>query len=119
MNTGTSYCYAGHYDDPDAPANDLNFGVPKELYFPLVSGAINVTQFNVYWSSYMAEITDKDSKLLTGFFKLSKEDIFNLDFSLPVYFDGSFWRFNKIEDWNAGEPNVCKVSLLKIIKQFY
>lgn len=115
----TSYGYAGHYDDPDAPANNLNFGVPNELYFTLLAGAANVTQFNVYWSPYMAEITDKDSKLLTCYVKLSLLDIFNLDFSLPVYIDGSLWRLNKIEDWNAAEPDVCKVELLKIINLIY
>ncbi|WP_206688746.1 hypothetical protein, partial [Streptococcus pseudopneumoniae] len=72
--TGTDYPYAGNYDDPDAPANDIHFGVPKQLYFTLASGSINVTQFNVYWSPYMAEITDKDSKLMTCYMKLNGAD---------------------------------------------
>lgn len=115
----TTYGYAGHYDDPDAPANDINFGVPNELYFTLTSGAINVTQFNVYWSPYMAEITDKDSKLLTCYVKLTAADIFNLNFSTFIYIDGSYWRLNKIEDWNAAEPDVCKCEFLKVINLFY
>ena len=77
----TAYGYAGHYDDPDAPANDIQFGVPAELYFVLVSGAVNVTQFNVYWSSYMSEITDKDSKMYSAFAKLTPQDIYDIDFS--------------------------------------
>lgn len=119
LHTGTFYGYAGHYDDPDAPANDIQFGVPKELYFTLVSGAVNVTQFNVYWSPYMAEITDKDSKLMTCYMKLNSSDIFNLDFSKLVYVDGSYWRLNKIVDWNVNEPDVCQVELLKVINTVY
>jgi hypothetical protein len=115
----TSYGYAGNYDDPDAPANDIHFGVPRELFFTLVTGAINVTQFNVYWSSYMAEITDKDSKLLRAFFKLTTRDIYQLDFSKLVYVDGSYFALNKIEDWNANFPDVCKVELLKRINLTY
>jgi hypothetical protein len=118
----TIYGYAGHYDDPDAPANDIHFGVPHELYFTLVTGAINVNnvnQFNVYWSAYMAEITDKDSKLMSAWFKLKASDINELDFRKPRHVDGSIWRLNKIEDWNADSPDVCKVELLKIINQFY
>lgn len=115
----TEYGYAGHYDDPDAPANDIHFGVPKELFFTIVSGAINITQFNVYWSSYMAEITDKDSKLLTGYFKLNNADIYGLDFARFIHLDGSYWRLNKITDWNASEPDVCQVELLKLIYIFY
>lgn len=115
----TNYGYAGHYDDPDAPANDIQFGVPKELFFTLLTGAINVTQFNVYWSSYMAEITDKDSKLLTAYFKLSSRDIFSLDFSKLIYHDSAYWRLNKIIDWNSSEPDVCKCELLKVINLLY
>lgn len=117
--SGTDYGYGGHYDDPDAPANDIHFGVPSELYFTLATGSISTTQFNVYWSSYMAEITDKDSKLLTGFFKLTAADIFKLDFSKLIYCEGSYWRLNKIEDWNASQPDVCKVELLKVINTIY
>ncbi len=120
LQTGiTVYGYAGHYDDPDAPANDIQFGVPRELFFTLVSGAINVNQFNVYWSSYMAEITDKDSKLLTAHFKLNNRDIYNLDFSKLIYLDGSYFRLNKIIDWNATEPEVTKCELLKAINLVY
>lgn len=115
----TTYGYGGHYDDPDAPGNDIHFGVPAELFFTLVSGAINVTQFNVYWSPYMAEITDKDSKMLTAHFKLTNKDIFDLDFSKPVHVDGSIWRLNKIIDWNASVPDVCKCELIKIINLIY
>ena len=115
----TSYGYAGHYDDPDVPANDIHFGVPRELYFTLVSGAVNVTQFNVYWSPYMAEIVDKDSKLLTCMVKLDNADIFSLDFSKLIYIDGAYWRLNKIEDWDAANPNVARCSLLKVINLLY
>lgn len=115
----TVYGYGGHYDDPDAPANDIQFGVPADLYFTLLSGAVNVTQFNVYWSPYMAEITDKDSKLMTCYMKLNNADVFGLDFSKLIYVDGSYWRLNKIEDWNATEPDVCKVELLKVINTIY
>lgn len=115
----TVYGYGGHYDDPDAPANDIHFGVPAELYFTLVTGAVNVTQFNVYWSPYMAEITDKDSKLLTCYMKLTDSDIFNLNFGTIIYVDGSYWRLNKIEDYNANSDDVCKVELLKIINLLY
>ena len=67
----------------------------------------------------MAEITDKDSKLLTGAFRLTSKDIFDLDFGKPVYLDGALWRLNKIIDYNASEPDTCKVELLKIINLIY
>lgn len=110
----TNYGYAGHFDDPDAPTNDLNFGALRELFFILVTGALNVTQFNVYWSSYMAEITDKDSKLLIAWFYLTVKDILLLDFSLYIWIDGVLYRLNRIIDYNASQPSDCLVELLKV-----
>lgn len=67
----------------------------------------------------MAEITDKDSKMLSGYFKLNNADIYGLDFSRFKYVNGVYWRLNKIIDWNASEPDVCKVELLKVINTVY
>ncbi len=115
----TDYGYAGHFDDPDNVTNDLNFGAPEELFFVLVAGDLTVTQFNIYWSSYMAEITDKDSKMLTGKFYLTPADILNLDFSIYVNVDGNLFRLNKITDYNLTKPDLCEVQLLKVINSLY
>jgi hypothetical protein len=119
LSTQTAYSYAGHFDDPDAPANDLNFGVPQELFYVLGSGALNVNQFNVYWSPYMAEITDKDSKLMTFKAKLSYKDIYNFDFSRLKWVDGALFRVNRIDNFNATREDLCDVQLLKVINKIY
>jgi hypothetical protein len=110
----TKYGYAGHLNDPDAPSDDINFGVLRELFFTLVTGNLSNTQFNLYWSSYMAEITDKDSKLLTGSFYLNPKDILELDFSKFIFVDGVLFRLNSIKDYNASKPTDCIVELLKV-----
>jgi hypothetical protein len=109
-----SYGYAGHLDDPDVPSNDLNFGVVRELFFELATGDLTKTQFNVYWSGYMAEITDKDSKLLIASFYLTPKDILELDFSKYVTIDGVTFRINSIKDYNATRPSDCLVELIKV-----
>jgi hypothetical protein len=119
LGSYTTYGYAGHIDNPNAPTNDIGFGVPFQLYFLLVAGSLNANQFNVYWSPYMAEITDKDSRLLTAKIRLNSQDIFNLDFSKFKYIDGSLWRLNKIEDYNVTSEDTCSVELLKVINTSY
>lgn len=119
LGSYTDYGYAGHLNDPDAPSNDLGFGVPKELFFTLVTGALNVNQFNVYWSSYMAEITDKDSRLMTCTARLRMQDILNLSFKNLINIDGVLFRLNKILDYNVNTEDTCKVELLKLINRIY
>lgn len=115
----TSYGYAGHFDDPEEPGFDLNFGQLDELFFAQSGGDLSMTLFNVYWSAYMAEITNKDSKLLTAKFYLTPIDIFNLNFSHYVFVDGILYRLNKITDYNASKPATCEVQLLKVINTSY
>ena len=110
----TVYGYAGHFDDPKNPTKDINFGAAKEIYFD----PINYTSdnlFNDYWSTYIAEIADKDSKILSCHVYLTELDIAKLDFSKPVFIDGVLWRINKIIDFDASSGELTKVELLKVI----
>jgi hypothetical protein len=113
----TDYGYAGHLNDPDVPSIDINFGATKQLYFTLVAGALSNNLFNAYYSSYLAEITDKDSRLLTVKMKFTESDIYNLDFSRYVLIDGVLYRLQKIIDYTPGE--LCEVQLLRVISTNY
>ena len=120
LATFTSYGYAGHlhFNGSGVPDQDLNFGAPKELYFASASYP-TTNLFNAYHSEYIAEITDKDSKLLTCSALLNTIDINNLDFSKYIWIDGVLFRLNKIEGFNPMEYNTTKISLLKVIETKY
>jgi hypothetical protein len=113
----TAYGYAGHVDDPFSPTNDLNFGVPKELWFTLQSGLLFRNLFNIFYSSYFAEITDKDSRLVTCTMYLREKDIFNLDFGKFVWVDGVLYRLSRVIDYSDGE--LCQVELLRTLYTQY
>lgn len=115
----TTYGAAGHYDDTDAVSSDLNFGATKELFFTLLSGDITANQFNVYYSPYMAEITDKDSRLITASFRLNEVDILNLDFSKYKYIDGGYYRLMKVIDYVPEVDDTVQCELLKVIYTTY
>jgi len=118
LSSQTTYGYAGHLDDPNTPNNDINFGVPKELSFtPTTYPTTNL--FNAYHSDYIAEITDKNSKLLTCSALLNTIDILNLDFSKYIWIDGVLFRLNKVDGFNPMEYNTTKISLLKVIETTY
>lgn len=115
----TTYGYAGHLDDPDAPTADINFGVPNQIYFTLPVSYPTANLFNGFWSDYVAEITDKDSKLLTCNVYLKLTDIYGLDFSKLIYIDGALWRLNRIIDYNPTNPESTKCEFLRVIELTY
>lgn len=113
LATITNYGYAGHLNDPENPTADLNFGAPSEIFFTTNAYTGNGL-FNVYWKSYILEISNKDSKLLKCYAYLTEQDIADLDFAKPVFINGALYRLNKIEDYDAENP-VVRVELIKII----
>ena len=119
VNNLTYYGYGGHLNDPDVPTSDINFGVPKEIYFPLSVSYPSANLFNGFWSDYVAEITDKDSKLLTCNVYLKITDIYGLDFSKLIYIDGALWRLNKVIDYNPTNPESTKCEFLRVIELTY
>lgn len=110
----TTYGYAGHFDDPVNPTKDINFGAAEEIYFDPNTYTSN-NLFNDYWSEYISEIADKDSKILSCYVHLTPLDIAQLDFSKAILIDGIKFRLNKIEDYDYTNNELVRVELLKII----
>ena len=120
LTTGlTNFGYAGHLDDPLEPTLDINFGVPNEVYFSLSNSYPTANLFNAWWDEYLAEIINKDSKLLTCYLYLTVQDIYSLDFAQLIYIDGALWRLNKVIDFNPNISQTTKCELLRVIELFY
>jgi hypothetical protein len=117
LTSTTDYGYAGHLDNPFSAGADLNFGVPKEINFTLASGLLSNNLYNTYYSPYFAEITDKDSRLVTCKMKLTERDINTLDFTRFIWVDGVLYRLYKIVDYSENE--LCEVQLLRVIYTTY
>ena len=111
----TAYPYCGHLDTPVNPTLDLCFGAPAEIYAAITGAYPSANLYNTYWSGYIAEITNKDSKLLTAHFKLGVMDILNLDFSKLIFIGGQLYRLNKIVDYNATEEELTQCELVNVI----
>ena len=117
----SNYPYAGHLDDPIQPTLDINFGIPDELYYQQngYTGTLQYTNanlFNVYHSAHVEEMTDKDSKVLMGYFYLNPLDIQRLDFRDQIVVDNAYWRINKVIDYNPFKEGLTKVELIKIFE---
>ena len=119
-NYPLQYPYAGHLTHPLAPAQDINFGIPFELYYSAnqYTGTLLYTNdnlFNRYHRRGLLEATNKDSKLMVAYFVLSPLDIQKLDFRDQILIDNSYWRINKVMNYNPFDNSLTKVELIKVI----
>jgi hypothetical protein len=116
----TQYPYAGHLDNPYDPSFDLNWFVPKQLYYDFSYGNkftlsySNNNCYNIYWKKYIEEITDKNSKILECNLALRPYDYQELNFRKNYYIDGSYFRLLKVEDFDAMSEDTTKCMFLKV-----
>ena len=116
----TQYPYMGHVDDPLAPTIDLNFDFPKQVYYtyPLAYYSTN-SLYNAYYSKFINEITDIDSKIVVCSVRLTELDIMKFSFRKKVFIQhpltgGTYYVVNKIIDYNPLVNETTKVELLKL-----
>jgi len=113
------YAYCGHLDDFQNPTIDLNFEIPRQVYYSPERYTTN-NLYNVYWKDYIEQIADKDSKLFTGYFLINEFDIQSLDFRDTFFFENEYWRLNKIIDYDrvSNQPTKCEFIKLKTLPPF-
>lgn len=105
-----SFPYAGHLNDTTWPSYDVNFYQPYEVFYT-ASAYTNNNLFNQFHRQFIDEITNKDSKLLQGYFHITSYDISILNFRDSFFILGDYWRLNKITDYNPkeeGKPTLCE-----------
>lgn len=111
------YLYAGHTDDPFNPTVDLNFGIPKEVFYSYINSYFtNNNLFNRYHKYYLDTITDRDSKIVTKYLWLSPKDINQFNFRNRIFNDGAYWIVNKIVNYDALKEQSTLCELIKLKK---
>ena len=114
----STYPYAGHWDNPITPTLDINFGICFEYYYIEngSTGTLQVTNNNLfkkYHEAQFLELSSKDSKLITAMFYLTELYIQQLDFRDTILIDQTYYRLNKVIDYNPFKTGLTKVELFK------
>lgn len=111
--TYTTYPHAGHSDNPYNPTLDLNWGLPNLPYvYPNQYWTTN-NLYNKYYSRFINQITDKNSKIVTTNFYLTPTDINKFDFRYPIFWKDAYYLVNSLE-YNPLVASTTKVELLKL-----
>ncbi len=113
------YPYAAHFNDPYTPTIDINFGLPREIYYDNTYASITVTNanlYNTYHRKELEQLTDKDSKIFKGYFLLNPVDIANLSFRPSYFFENEYWTLHKVMySSSIYQPSKCEFLKLKAV----
>lgn len=112
------YPYSGHLDDPYDSTLDLNFAPPAEVFYRSTAEKnifySNQNLYNKYWFAQMKELTDKNSKLVEGWFYLTPSDIEGISFRKYYFIKDAYYRLLKVENYNPVFSKVTKCQFLKV-----
>lgn len=90
-----------------------DFGVPKQLYIPTYTTDYDSTLYTNYWRSYLADMYDVNTKMLTAYVKLDNTpaEEWLRDF---YWFRNCTWRIDRIEDADVLGKSTTKVVFVKV-----
>ena len=109
-----SYPQLHHTFSLTATIFDLNFGVPLEIYYTATQYTTN-NLFAAYYDIMIKELTSPDSKFVTSYFKLNEGDLQGEFMRNLVNVNGSIFRKNVIQDFDATGYATTKVELIKVL----
>lgn len=111
----TSYGYAGHTDDPFDPTYDLNFGIPKKVYYSFLEAQFtDNNSFNRFHKPFIDLISHRDSKVVTASLWLKPSMLENFSFRKKYFIDGAYYLMNKIICDNATGNESIPCELIKL-----
>jgi len=110
-----SYPYVGHLDNVLNPTYDVNYYTPKEVFYTtnLQVAYTDNNFFNLYHKKGLQEITNKDSKTITLYAKLSENDVNQLSFRNYYFIDKQYYRLYEI-DFDSNSEDPAKLTFLKL-----
>lgn len=116
----TSYPFCGTVDHPYTPTVDLNFGLPKLLYYQFTGTYTDNNRYNAQYSRMITEITDRDSKIVRKYMRLTEVDMYLFTFRKLIYIDGTYYICNRIIDFDPQSLDsvLCEFLKLKTAEDF-
>jgi len=110
------YLYVGHVDNPLNPTYDLNFGLPKEVYYTFINTYFtNNNLYNRFHKNYILNISDRDAKFISKYLWVNSLDINKFSFRNRLFIDGTYYSVNRIENYTPLDETSTKYELVKLL----
>jgi len=110
------YLYVGHTDNPLNPTYDLNFGLPKEVYYTFINTYFtNNNLYNRFHKNYILNISDRDAKFISKYLWVNSLDINKFSFRNRLFIDGTYYSVNRIENYTPLDETSTKYELVKLL----
>jgi hypothetical protein len=74
--------------------------------------------YNIYYQPYVDDLVNIENKIYACKMYLYPQDIQQLRWNERILINNTFFRINRITNYNASEPSICDVELVKLTKDY-
>jgi hypothetical protein len=74
--------------------------------------------YNVYYQPYVDDLTNIENKIYSCKMFLYPQDIQQLRWNERILINNTYFRINRITNYNASEQSICDVELVKLTKDY-
>ena len=74
--------------------------------------------YDIYYKNYIEDLISPECKLFKAKIYLYPNEIKNLRFDEKILINNSYFRINKINNYNLLEPALCDIELIKLTKDY-
>ena len=114
MNRFTTYpfAYTGFSHYINFRGEDQSNITPSEYVFD------SEDLYNIYYEPYVNDIISEENKIFSTKIYLYPQDVQKLRWNERILVNNSYFRINKITNFNALEPSICDIELVKLTKDY-
>lgn len=74
--------------------------------------------YDIYYKPYVDDLLSEENKIYSAKIYLLPSDIERLRWNEKILINNTFFRINKITNFNALEPSICDIELIKLTKEY-
>jgi hypothetical protein len=74
--------------------------------------------YDIYYKPYVDDLTSAENKIYACKIYLYPQEIQQLRWNERILINNTFFRINKITNWNITEPSICDVEFIKLTKEY-
>ena len=114
LNRYTTYpfSYTGFSHYINYRGEDTTTITPAEYTF------ISEDLYDIYYKPYIDDLISEENKIYSCKIYLYPEDIQGLYWNEKILINNTYFRINKISNFNLNEPSICDIELVKLTKDY-
>ena len=93
-------------------------GLDQTTITPREDVFISDDLYTIYYEPYIQDLISNENKIVNAKIYLYPWDIKQLRYNEKILIDNTYYRINKIDNFNLLEPGLCDIELIKLTREY-